>query len=197
MEVANRPGCYVWNAADSRLSSRLSGFSTFGTLSWTGDCDGGLAQGTGTFTAEYRSGSRDRLSGRLEEGRQNGPWVLVQLSRVGEEATRAEGPFVDGRRHGRWIERHPLAGVQEGSYVDGQRNGHWIIRYEHNGTSVEGRYVNGRRHGRWVTRRGNGHVEESAYVDGEERLPRVLRFPNGRVLELRNENGRRVWRRVR
>ena len=39
-----------------------------------------------------------------------------------------EGPVVDGKMHGHWVERFADGTVGEGSYVDDERHGHWVWR---------------------------------------------------------------------
>ena len=41
----------------------------------------------------------------------------------------AEGPYVDGERHGPWTLRWPYGLVAEGSYVRGVERGRWAYRY--------------------------------------------------------------------
>ena len=126
-EISRRPGCYVWN------QNRQPG----STVTWPGQCTGGLAQGTGTLTWVWDD-NQEALTGRL----------------------------LDGKHTGHWILRHADGGVSEGSYVDSERNGHWVERFA-NGTVAEGPYVNGALSGRWVIRNANGTVEERLYRDGE------------------------------
>ena len=40
----------------------------------------------------------------------------------------AEGPHVDGRRHGPWRISHPDGSVEEARYADGQLHGEWTVR---------------------------------------------------------------------
>ena len=58
MELANQPECYVWNGY----------LATNQTVTWTAECAGGLAQGTGTLTRVWDSGKRTLEStGRTRE----------------------------------------------------------------------------------------------------------------------------------
>ena len=68
MELANQPECYVWNdylAADE-------------TAAWPGECSGGMAQGMGTLTWVWGRGKKHKRedTGRLQDGKQHGRWVL-------------------------------------------------------------------------------------------------------------------------
>ena len=65
MEIAQQPGCYVWN----------SSLATGASVTWTGECVGGLAQGTGTLTW-ISDGNQQTNTGRLQDGRMTGSWVV-------------------------------------------------------------------------------------------------------------------------
>lgn len=123
MEVANQKGCYIWNSA----------LGAEETVTWTGVCGEGLAQGTGTQTWNWGSGK--------------------------ENQSADVGMLVDGKRHGNWVIREGNGDVQEGPYVDGKRNGHWIINRA-NGEISEGAMVNDEMYGEWVTRQSDGKVIE-------------------------------------
>ena len=109
MELESPTGCRVWT----------NNYRADDTATWTGACSGGLPSGTGTLR-----------------------WV--HAGELFEEA----GLFQDGKKTGRWVWRFPGGGVWEGPFVDGNRHGHWI---ERDGAWVEeGPYKAGKRHGHWV-----------------------------------------------
>ena len=126
-EISQRSGCHVWSADPQPDAS----------VTWTGDCVGGLAEGTGTLTWSW-DGSRQTETGRLVDGKTNGHWVIR---------------FTDGTVH-------------EGPFVDGEESGHWVFR-EADGTVAEGPYVDGEMNGNWIIRRPNGDVEEWLFRGGE------------------------------
>ena len=65
--------------------------------------------------------------------------------------TSEEGPYVDGKRHGHWVERVDNGNVSEGPYVDGLKHGRWVSR------QFDGdRYVNVWVHGRIQGRSSSG-----------------------------------------
>lgn len=56
-----------------------------------------------------------------------------------------EGPYVDGKRHGHWVERENMRGTtSEGPYADGERQGQWPER-DSDGQTTTVTYVTGRR----------------------------------------------------
>ena len=196
--LANHDGCCFWVPASDRDT----------TLSWTGQCSGGLAQGPGMLQW-WEDPSRvaapslhDR--GSFRDGKKHGHWVEDYFD--GMHAARSEGPYTHGKKHGqwshdfggmlilegpyendqkhgRWVERERSTGfVSERNFVLGQRQGRWRFRGR-DGYRAEGLYVDDKRHGHWVTRHHDGRVEETSYVAGERHGPWVMRYPDGSVEE--------------
>ena len=91
-ELADQPGCYVWD--DSLKPDQ--------TVTWSAECAGGLAEGTGELTWVWGS---DR-----------------------EESATSTGQLQQGKRHGHWVSRYADGDVSEGPYVEGQRHGQGVIR---------------------------------------------------------------------
>ena len=152
MEISGRPGCHVWNVS----------YAVGASVTWTGECSGGLARGTGSLT-----------------------WVWEGNEQVDT------GQLQDGKMNGRWVWRRLGAGINEGPMVDGEQNGHWVIRGS-DGDVAEGPIVNGERSGRWVFRSANGNVWEGPYVAGEWHGDWTVRYPNGETEVRRYENGELV-----
>ena len=131
MEVANRPGCHLWNP----------GLAAGATVTWSGECSAGYAQGAG------------RVHWRYDDGQQT--W---------------EGTYVDGKEHGNWVGRESDGDVAEGFYVSGQRQGIWTWWFT-NGNVAEVPWVNGKRNGERVECSrypGTAIAWISLHVDGEE-----------------------------
>ena len=160
MELSQKPGCYVWNPNPQPGE----------TVTWTGACAGGKAQGTGTLTWVHDAGAQTSI-GRLVDGEYNGHWVLRLASGQVQE-----GPYLDGEPNGHWVVRFASGEVQEGPIVDGEQNGHWVVRFA-DGNTMEGPYVNGVKQGRWIWRSADGDdIVESLYEEGEEREMNVLKI---------------------
>ncbi len=128
MEISRQPGCYVWNPIPQPGE----------TVTWTGNCDGDLAQGAGTLTYVW-DGKRQTTTGRLRDGDWDGHMVMRE-----PDGTVGEGAEVAGQRNGNWVWRYPNGDVHEGPYVDGERNGNWVVRFA-NGTVEERLYWDGER----------------------------------------------------
>ena len=67
MELSNRTGCYVWNPNPQPGE----------TVTWTGGCVEGVAQGTGTLRWVAAAGERtEENTGRLQTSQPDGRWVI-------------------------------------------------------------------------------------------------------------------------
>ena len=177
MEVSERPGCYVQNERNG-TSWRVE------TVTWTGECSRGLAQGTGSLA--WVRGEREEVStGRLQDGERNGDWIHRHANGNVEE-----GPYVDGKRNGHWALRYASGQVHQGPYDNGVQTGHWILRFP-SGTVEEGPYVNGGRNGHWVIRGASGTVSEGPLVGGKRNGNWGIRYANGSVHEGPYVNGER------
>ena len=131
MEVANQPACHLWNG----------GLAAGATVTWSGACSDGYAQGAG------------RVHWRYDDGEQT--W---------------DGAYVDGRRQGNWVIQESDGDLAEGLYVNGQRQGIWTWWFT-NGDVLESPFVNGEENGTEIAcERSPGAVIAwlISYVDGEE-----------------------------
>ena len=168
-ELANQHGCYVWNP----------NLQPDATAAWPGECSGGMAQGTGTLTRVWGDGKQTlELTGRLQDGKMHGHWVLR-----GADGTVAEGPYVEGKQNGQWVLRDASGNVSEGPLVDGKKHGRWVFRWDDGSLREEGPFVDGKRHGRWVWRWPGEDISEGPYVDGKKHGRWVEHFPGGSVRE--------------
>ena len=188
MEVTGQPDCYVWT--NSLLAAT--------TVTWTGGCSAGRAQGEGMLKWVYDDdiGSSEAIiesTGSIADGKKHGHWTLRKFSKEEDPPrhdlrTTEEGPYVDGKKHGRWIWRMPSGSFHSGFYVDGKKHGHSVWRQQFKSTITgrvlednleSGFYVDGKQHGYWVMRRTNGNVEEGPYVEGEKHGHWVEHHANG------------------
>ena len=201
MALTSQPECYVWK-------SYFMVNATTETLTWTGACSDGLAEGEGTLTWNYPFSSGTTIifeeTGHLQNGRKHGQWVeRVQQTEEGNNQPDpsgwrvSEGPYVLGTKHGQWVERDWRGDrMRKGAYVNGKEHGQWVIeepRYVFKAT-----YVNGLLHGPQFTRFSDGSTEEGSAVNGNQHGRWVWRYPNGKEAEGTYVNGvkhgRWVWR---
>ena len=86
MEASNLPGCYVWNPNPQADE----------TVTWTGGCSGGVAEGTGSLTWTYPGTQQVATGGRLRAGRMDGTWAVTEQGPGGREPRTFEATFADG-----------------------------------------------------------------------------------------------------
>ncbi len=170
VRLARPPDCYFW---EHELHSDLT--KSEYSISWSGKCVDGRTHGSGILDwSRPKDGGGKRGRGSFHSGKRVGRWD--EYSYGGVHAGRAEGPYVDGKRHGNW--RHDSGGwfISEGPYVNGEEHGFWTERNNEGPrpTVEEGLYVDGERHGRWVqyewlpmTHEKGKVVAEAEFVNGE------------------------------
>ncbi len=132
--LENNPSCSVWNHYPKPNE----------TVTWSGACANGKAQGRGTevwryvedgewkehkYTGENKGGKAhgrgvavfangDRYEGEYRDGKQHGRGVWVGVS-----GDRYEGDWKDGRAHGRGVAMWANGDRYEGDWKDGKRTG--------------------------------------------------------------------------
>ena len=131
MEISNQPGCYLWNPVPVDDE----------TVHWSGECSQGFAQGDGQIDW-YQHGALDAISEtRFRDGRRNGPTVF----RSADGTLEAEGPYVNGQRHGTWTHFYDDGSRGVGPFVNDQLHGIWTY-YDQSGDRLgTQRFENGRR----------------------------------------------------
>ena len=208
------PGCRFWG--DSLRARRA-------TVSWTGTCSDGVAQGAGTLTSQplkrkkklWRADKKllgdhyglrfslAEVQGRFRWTRSvqyppyvNGQWHGTEVERYADGRV-TETPWVNGELHGTAVWRYADGDVQETSWVNGKRHGTEVWRSA-DGDVQATPWVNGKPHGTAVRRSADGDVWETPYVDGKPHGTAVRRYADGRVQEIPYVNGEwhgtAVWR---
>ncbi len=159
----SRTGCRVWNA-----------FPVSGeTISWSGTCQNGLAQGRGV--AEWlRDGKPDsRHDGEYRDGKANGRGVLTSMN-----GNRYEGEFRDGNPNGRGVFTYASGNRYEGAVMDGKRHGRGVYTFA-SGDRHEGEFRDGRANGQGVYTYASGDRYEGDLRDGKANGRGVFTFANG------------------
>ena len=126
MEISGRLGCYVWNPSPQPGE----------TVTWTGECSGGVVHGTGVLTWASDGGEQVN-TGRFQDGKANGHLVVHFAN-----GDVWEGPVIDYEQNDHWVIRRANGRVEEGAFVDGERHGDWVFRNPNGDTSVR-RFENG------------------------------------------------------
>ncbi len=171
LKVEEHDNCYIW----------IDDVEEEHTVTWSGQCQAGKAQGRGKDTREYVVGADTRTRngiGSYLNGKRDGRWKIRWSD---DEYVGAEiGLYVDGKRHGQWEIRWPDGDVETGPYVDGKRHGQWEKQWSR-GHVETGPYVDGKRQGQWERRRTDGAVDTLPYVDDKLHGQMETRLADGGV----------------
>jgi hypothetical protein len=149
-----KTSCKVWDAHPSPGQS----------ITWTGDCANGLAQGHGTLQwfSDGKSGEKDE--GEFKDGKQQGRGV-----RVFSNGARYEGDFNGGKREGQGVEVYAGGGRYEGGWKDNVFEGHGVATLA-NGNRFEGEFHAGKPNGQgtYTTKNGSfsGNWTSGCFKDG-------------------------------
>src|SRR5262249_24704434 len=117
-------GCRVWNGAPQPNES----------ISWSGRCQNGLAQGPGVVQWLEDGKPSGRDEGEWRDGKMTGRGVLTWAN-----GNRYDGEFRDGQRSGRGVFTWANGNRYEGEYSDDKRNGHGVEIWA-NGDRCDGEY---------------------------------------------------------
>ena len=132
--TAHNQPCKLWNPKPKAGE----------VLTWSGDCVGGKASGSGQRVWQGSYGE-NVYEGGYRDGKKHGRGVQTWA-----DGTRYEGDYVDGKKHGRGVYTWADGTRYEGDYVDGKKHGRGVHTWP-SGSRYEGDYVDGKEHGRGVS----------------------------------------------
>ncbi len=136
-QVENTANCAVWSSSPSAND----------TVTWSGDCENGKADGYGKEVWRYLADGEwkeDSYTGTMRHGKRTGRGVLV-----GADGGRYEGDYRDGKEHGRGVYVGANGNRYEGGWKDGKTHGRGVYGWA-NGDRYEGDFKDGKKHGRGV-----------------------------------------------
>ncbi len=144
-----KTNCKVWDPY----------FSPSQSITWTGDCANGLAQGRGTLQWFNNGKAGERDEGEFKDGRQQGRGV-----RVFSNGARYEGEFNNGKREGYGVEVFADGGRYEGGWKENTFDGHGVGTLA-NGNRFEGEFRAGKPNGQGTYKAKAGTVSGN-WVNG-------------------------------
>lgn len=109
------------------------------TVTWSGACPNGIAEGTGILQWFDDDRPSDRYEGELRDGWENGRGVATSTV----IADRYEGQWRDGWRHGQGIYTFANGDRYEGHWFEGLRAGQGTMVWE-DGARYEGEWLDGK-----------------------------------------------------
>jgi hypothetical protein len=122
-------GCRVWSPFPEIVNS----------VTWSGGCQNGLAEGTG----------------------------IAQWFESGQPSTRLKGMFRDGKPNGHGVATYLKGDHYEGEFRDGLQDGHGVYTSA-NGDRYDGEFRNDKLNGRGVYTFADGDRYEGEFRDGEQ-----------------------------
>jgi hypothetical protein len=122
-----KSGCKTWNAYPQPNES----------ISWSGRCVGGLAEGRGVLQWYQGGIPRDRFEGELRRGKHDGRGVYTFTN-----GDRYEGGWRGGRFHGYGIYADASGNRYQGEFRNGKADGPGT-RWDADGALFSGTWING------------------------------------------------------
>lgn len=149
--IADKNGCKAWNPRPQPNES----------FEWSGNCNGGYAEGRGTVSWFLDGKSNGYLEASLRKGKAQGACLSVFGN--GE---RKEGECIDGKMQGKGTHTFPNGDRFEGNFVDGLYNGFGVMT-SHDGGRYEGEFKNGKPEGKGIGTKADGARCEGEFKNGK------------------------------
>lgn len=145
-----RLGCKLWSSAPEADE----------TVSWTGPCFNGLAEGNGTAQWFVRGRPGDRYEGDYKSGKMEGRGAYALA-----DGHRYDGTFRADLPHGRGVFRYASGDRYEGEYRDGAREGRGVMVWA-DGRRYEGAWRADRPGGLGTLTDARGQVFTGPWIGG-------------------------------
>ena len=161
--VDAKSGCAAWNPSPSSNE----------TITWSGACANGRANGSGVLHWFKRGKPSGRIQGSFRDGRLSGPGIAEFAS-----GNTYRGEFRDSKIYGRGVFSFANGDRYEGELQDGLFNGLGIYMYS-DGTWYEGEFVDDDFHGRGVWGDASGERYEGDFQYGLQNGFGTYTWPDG------------------
>ena len=135
------------------------------SISWSGGCVDGLAQGHGTARWTGPNNLVDEYVGEMRAGRRHGRGVFTWVSGSRYAGDRYEGDFVDNKFHGKGVYQWKSGNRYDGDWRDGDFNGHGTLQWA-NGDRYVGQWQSDRAHGQGTKTAPDGRSWTGIWTNG-------------------------------
>ncbi len=125
--IADENGCKVYNPMPQQEE----------TISWSGECRNGFADGSGTLDWFIGGQLEERYEGELNMG-----WADGEGTYVSRRGVRYKGGWKNSLQNGKGTIQNPDGSVYQGEWKDGKPHG-WGMYRAPNGETLEGEWVDG------------------------------------------------------
>lgn len=174
--VDSATGCKVWNANPQPNE----------TVSWSGNCVGGTANGSGILKFyKYRKPS-SIFEGVLKDGKCNGKGTYTWAN-----GDKYVGEFKDDKRTGKGTYTHADGEKYVGEWKDGKRNGKGTYTYADGGKYV-GEWKDGERNGKGTLTEANGDSYSGGFSKNEKHGEGTFTFKSGGSYKGLWQNGQQI-----
>ncbi|MCP4073914.1 MAG: OmpA family protein [Hyphomicrobiales bacterium] len=187
-------GCAIWSADKPEEDERAS---------WTGACQGGMAEGKGNLLFWDNKGVLARYDGQVSTGRAHGKGAMKFRNEAGDgmdsyvgkfingapagegllvshDGYRFEGELINGINHGKGKLTTPEGWEIKGEIKDGKAIGEAFAYYEDaNKDLYVGDIENSKRHGFGMLMMANEDAYVGEFVDGSPSGPGMFEAANG------------------
>lgn len=143
------------------------------SITWSGDCEHGLAQGKGVLQWTKGGAPAERYEGEMRDGLYEGQGRITYPNK-----SRYEGEFKAGERDGRGTYVFPSGAKLIATFVEGKPNGNGTYVWP-NGNRYVGEFRNNQRTGRGTLLYADGGRYEGDFVDGQAQGRGIRVWPNG------------------
>jgi hypothetical protein len=171
-----QPGWIADARTDCRVWNRNPEPDPKTTISWSGACANGLAQGRGVLQWFVDGKPDQRYEGAFRDGKENGRGVLTYT-----DGSRYVGEYRDGKFNGRGTYTYADGGRYEGEYRDGKADGQGVYSWA-NGARYEGEFSDGKRSGRGAFTSAEGNRYRGQYRDNRPNGTGTFKTADGEAL---------------
>ena len=139
------------------------------SVSWSGGCVDGFAQGRGTARWTGPNDLVDLFDGEMRGGQRNGRGVFLWISGSQWTGDRYDGEFLNNMFHGRGIYQWKSGNRYEGEWRDNDFNGHGVMQWT-NGDRYVGQWQSDKAHGQGTKTARDGQSWTGTWTNGCFRL---------------------------
>lgn len=130
------------------------------SITWSGACQNGLAQGEGILTWFNRGKPGSTYQGSYRDGKMNGHGIYTW-----SDGVRYDGEWRDDQKDGQGVLTWPSGSRYEGQWRNGKRNGFGVATWP-DGARYEGQWRNDWANGPGKYRGHQGDIYEGTWIDG-------------------------------
>lgn len=162
-QTAPPPNAWV---TDSRTGCKIATMgSGKNTVSWSGGCVEGLADGRGALRWSGENNLVDQYEGEMRRGRKNGRGTFIWISGSRYAGDRYDGQFVDDMFHGRGVYLWKSGNRYEGEWRNNDFNGQGVMQWA-NGDRYTGQWQNDKAHGQGTKTAADGRSWSGTWNNG-------------------------------